>query len=206
MRSAVRRMNHAPSFYAQSGANITEVLQWGHCTSRESRCVTAGFVTGNYRFLLLLFLILQLLGRQLMRRAYVDMALHVPELYALTFGSAVRVASADPYEAGFGAYAELRTLVRDASRSGLEPDLVTLMLWAMMHGSVMLVIAGHTEPDLHLDDPLNLVGHAASALLEITLPVETRRQRQRFHMALPRRRMRIAQQLLARQLQCGQNR
>jgi hypothetical protein len=36
-------------------------------------------------------------------------------------------------------HAELRNLVRDAGRSGLEPDLVTLVLWAMMHGSVMLM-------------------------------------------------------------------
>jgi hypothetical protein len=31
----------------------------------------------------------------------------------------------------------------------------------------MLVLAGHTEPDDHLDDPLSLIKVAASALLGI---------------------------------------
>jgi AcrR family transcriptional regulator len=103
-------------------------------------------------------------------RAYVDMALHTPELYSLTFGTDVRVAqSAELREAGLGAYGALRGLVGGANRSDLTTDLVTSMLWATMHGSVMLVLAGHTEPDPHLDSPLALVRHAASALLEIDL-------------------------------------
>lgn len=38
-----------------------------------------------------------------------------------------------------------------------------------MHGAVMLVLAGHTEPDTHLDDPLNLIMQAAEGLLGIQL-------------------------------------
>lgn len=110
-------------------------------------------------------------------RAYVDMALRVPELYSLIFGTDLRIAqSVDLREAGLGAYAALRALVGDVSRSDLEPDLVTSMLWATMHGSVMLVLAGHTEPDQRLDDPLNLVRHAARALLGIPLPATNRRR------------------------------
>jgi hypothetical protein len=48
------------------------------------------------------------------------------------------------------------------------------MLWAAMPGSVMLVLAGRTGLDQHLDDLLNLVRHAASALLGILLPATNR--------------------------------
>jgi AcrR family transcriptional regulator len=103
-------------------------------------------------------------------RAYVDMALSSPALYSLTFGTDARVAqSPELHDAGLGAYGALHRLVKDASRSHLDPDLVTSMLWATMHGSVMLVLSGHTEPDRHLDDPLTLVRHAAVALLGIDL-------------------------------------
>jgi AcrR family transcriptional regulator len=101
-------------------------------------------------------------------RAYVEMALRIPELYSLTFGTDPRVAqSTELRHAGLSAYAALRRLVGAASQSDLQPDLVTSMLWATMHGSVMLVRAGHTEPDPHLDNPLALVRHAACALLDI---------------------------------------
>ena len=102
--------------------------------------------------------------------AYVEMVLSSPALYSLTFGTDARVAqSPELRDAGLGAYGALHRLVKDASRSHLDPDLVTSMLWATMHGSVMLVLSGHTEPDRHLDDPLTLVRHAAIALLGIDL-------------------------------------
>jgi AcrR family transcriptional regulator len=101
-------------------------------------------------------------------RAYVDMALRSPELYSFTFSTDLRVAqSVELHEAGLGAYGALHRLVIGANRSNLPPDLVTSALWATMHGSVMLVLAGHTEPDQHLDDPLSVIKLAASALLGI---------------------------------------
>jgi AcrR family transcriptional regulator len=101
-------------------------------------------------------------------RAYVDMALRSPHLYSFTFSTDPRVAqSAELHEAGLGAYGALHRLVVGANRSDLPADLVTSALWATMHGSVMLVLAGHTEPDDHLDDPLSLIKLAASALLGI---------------------------------------
>ena len=101
-------------------------------------------------------------------RAYVDMALHSPELYSFTFSTDLRVAqSVELHEAGLGAYGALHRLVIGANRSNLPADLVTSALWATMHGSVMLVLAGHTEPDQHLDDPLSVIKLAASALLGI---------------------------------------
>lgn len=101
-------------------------------------------------------------------RAYVDMALRSPELYSFTFSTDLRVAqSVELHEAGLGAYGALHRLVIGANRSNLPPDLVTSALWAIMHGSVMLVLAGHTEPDHHLDDPLSVIKLAASALLGI---------------------------------------
>jgi AcrR family transcriptional regulator len=101
-------------------------------------------------------------------RAYVDMALRSPELYSFTFSTDLRVAqSVDLHEAGLGAYGALHRLVIGANRSNLPPDFVTSALWATMHGSVMLVLAGHTEPDQHLDDPLSVIKLAASALLGI---------------------------------------
>jgi AcrR family transcriptional regulator len=101
-------------------------------------------------------------------RAYVDMALRSPELYSFTFSTDLRVAqSIELRRAGLGAYGALHRLVVGANRSDLSADLVTSALWATMHGSVMLVLAGHTEPDQHLDDPLSLIRHAASALLGI---------------------------------------
>jgi AcrR family transcriptional regulator len=103
-------------------------------------------------------------------RAYVDMALRSPELYSFTFSTDVRVAeSVELHEAGLGAYGALHRLVIGANRSNLPADLVTSALWATMHGSVMLVLAGHTEPDQHLDDPLSVIKLAASALLGIDL-------------------------------------
>ena len=101
-------------------------------------------------------------------RAYVDMALRSPELYSFTFSTDLRVAqSVELHEAGLGAYGALHRLVIGANRSNLPADLVTSALWATMHGSVMLVLAGHTEPDQHLDDPLSVIKLAASALLGI---------------------------------------
>jgi AcrR family transcriptional regulator len=101
-------------------------------------------------------------------RAYVDMALRSPELYSFTFSTDLRVAhSVELHEAGLGAYGALHHLVIGANRSNLPADLVTSALWATMHGSVMLVLAGHTEPDQHLDDPLSVIKLAASALLGI---------------------------------------
>ena len=101
-------------------------------------------------------------------RAYVEMALRSPELYSFTFSTDVRVAaSVELHEAGLGAYGALHRLVIGANRSNLPADLVTSALWATMHGSVMLVLAGHTEPDQHLDDPLSVIKLAASALLGI---------------------------------------
>jgi AcrR family transcriptional regulator len=101
-------------------------------------------------------------------RAYVDMALRSPELYSFTFSTDLRVAqSVELHEAGLGAYGALHRLVIGANRSNLPPDLVTSALWATMHGSVMLVLAGHTEPDQHLDDPLSVIKLTASALLGI---------------------------------------
>jgi AcrR family transcriptional regulator len=99
-------------------------------------------------------------------RAYVDMALRSPELYSFTFSTDLRVAqSAELHQAGLGAYGALHRLVVGANKSDLPADLVTSALWATMHGSVMLVLAGHTEPDQHLDDPLSVIKLAASALL-----------------------------------------
>ena len=96
------------------------------------------------------------------------MALRSPELYSFTFSTDVRVAaSVELHEAGLGAYGALHRLVIGANRSNLPADLVTSALWATMHGSVMLVLAGHTEPDQHLDDPLSVIKLAASALLGI---------------------------------------
>jgi AcrR family transcriptional regulator len=101
-------------------------------------------------------------------RAYVEMALRSPELYSFTFSTDPRVAqSVELHEAGLGAYGALHRLVIGANRSNLPADLVTSALWATMHGSVMLVLAGHTEPDQHLDDPLSVIKLAASALLGI---------------------------------------
>jgi AcrR family transcriptional regulator len=101
-------------------------------------------------------------------RAYVDMALRSPELYSFTFSTNLRVAqSIELRRAGLGAYGALHRLVVGANRSDLSAELVTSALWATMHGSVMLVLAGHTEPDQYLDDPLSLIRHAASALLGI---------------------------------------
>lgn len=101
-------------------------------------------------------------------RAYVETALRSPELYSFTFSTDVRVAeSVELHEAGLGAYGALHRLVIGANRSNLPADLVTSALWATMHGSVMLVLAGHTEPDQHLDDPLSVIKLAASALLGI---------------------------------------
>ena len=101
-------------------------------------------------------------------RAYVEMALRSPELYSFTFSTDLRVAqSVELHEAGLGAYGALHRLVIGANRSNLPADLVTSALWATMHGSVMLVLAGHTEPDQHLDDPLSVIKLAASALLKI---------------------------------------
>jgi AcrR family transcriptional regulator len=101
-------------------------------------------------------------------RAYVEMALRSPELYSFTFSTDLRVAqSVELHEAGLGAYGALHRLVIGANRSNLPADLVTSALWATMHGSVMLVLAGHTEPDQHLDDPLSVIKLAASALLGI---------------------------------------
>ena len=101
-------------------------------------------------------------------RAYVDMALRSRELYSFTFSTDLRVAqSVELHEAGLGAYGALHRLVIGANRSNLPADLVTSALWATMHGSVMLVLAGHTEPDQHLDDPLSVIKLAASALLGI---------------------------------------
>jgi AcrR family transcriptional regulator len=101
-------------------------------------------------------------------RAYVEMALRSPELYSFTFSTDLRVAqSVGLHEAGLGAYGALHRLVIGANRSNLPADLVTSALWATMHGSVMLVLAGHTEPDQHLDDPLSVIKLAASALLGI---------------------------------------
>jgi AcrR family transcriptional regulator len=101
-------------------------------------------------------------------RAYVEMALRSPELYSFTFSTDPRVAqSVELHEAGLGAYGALHRLVIGANRSNLPADLVTSALWATMHGSVMLVLAGHTEPDQHLDDPLTVIKLAASALLGI---------------------------------------
>jgi len=101
-------------------------------------------------------------------RAYVEMALRSPELYSFTFSTDLRVAqSVELHEAGLGAYGALHRLVIGANRSNLPADLVTSALWATMHGSVMLVLAGHTEPDQHLDDPLTVIKLAASALLGI---------------------------------------
>ena len=101
-------------------------------------------------------------------RAYVEMALRSPELYSFTFSTDVRVAeSVELHEAGLGAYGALHRLVIGANRSNLPADLVTSALWATMHGSVMLVLAGHTEPDQHLDVPLSVIKLAASALLGI---------------------------------------
>jgi AcrR family transcriptional regulator len=101
-------------------------------------------------------------------RAYVEMALRSPELYSFTFSTDLRVAqSVELHEAGLGAYGALHRLVIGANRSNLPADLVTSALWATMHGSVMLVLAGHTEPDQHLDDPLSVIRLAASALLGI---------------------------------------
>jgi AcrR family transcriptional regulator len=100
--------------------------------------------------------------------AYVEMALRSPELYSFTFSTDLRVAqSVELHEAGLGAYGALHRLVIGANRSNLPADLVTSALWATMHGSVMLVLAGHTEPDQHLDDPLSVIKLAASALLGI---------------------------------------
>jgi AcrR family transcriptional regulator len=100
--------------------------------------------------------------------AYVDMALRSPELYSFTFSTDVAVAqSAELHDAGLGAYGALRRLVVGASKSDLPADRVTSALWATMHGSVMLVLAGHTEPDQHLADPLSLIKLAAGALLGI---------------------------------------
>jgi AcrR family transcriptional regulator len=101
-------------------------------------------------------------------RAYVDMALRSPELYSFTFSTDVAVAqSAELHDAGLGAYGALHRLVVGASKSDLPADRVTSALWATMHGSVMLVLAGHTEPDQHLDDPLSLIKLAAGALLGV---------------------------------------
>ena len=101
-------------------------------------------------------------------RAYVEMALRSPELYSFTFSTDLRVAqSVELHEAGLGAYGALHRLVIGANRSNLPADLVTSALWATMHGSVMLVLAGHTEPDQHLDDPLSVIKLTASALLGI---------------------------------------
>ena len=101
-------------------------------------------------------------------RAYVEMALRSPELYSFTFSTDPRVAqSVELHEAGLGAYGALHRLVIGANRSNLPADLVTSALWATVHGSVMLVLAGHTEPDQHLDDPLTVIKLAASALLGI---------------------------------------
>ena len=101
-------------------------------------------------------------------RAYVEMALRSPELYSFTFSTDPRVAqSVELHEAGLGAYGALHRLVIGANRSNLPADLVTSALWATMHGSVMLVLAGHTEPDQHLDDPLSVIKLTASALLGI---------------------------------------
>ena len=101
-------------------------------------------------------------------RAYIEMALRSPELYSFTFSTDPRVAqSVELHEAGLGAYGALHRLVIGANRSNLPADLVTSALWATMHGSVMLVLAGHTEPDQHLDDPLTVIKLAASALLGI---------------------------------------
>jgi AcrR family transcriptional regulator len=101
-------------------------------------------------------------------RAYVDMALRSPELYSFTFSTDLRVAqSAELHQAGLGAYGALHHLVVGANRSDLPADLVTSALWATMHGSVMLVLAGHTEPDDRLDDPLSVIKLAANALLGI---------------------------------------
>jgi AcrR family transcriptional regulator len=101
-------------------------------------------------------------------RAYVEMALRSPELYSFTFSTDLRVAqSVELHEAGLGAYGALHRLVIGANRSNLPADLVTSALWATMHGSVMLVLAGHTEPNHHLDDPLSVIKLAASALLGI---------------------------------------
>jgi AcrR family transcriptional regulator len=101
-------------------------------------------------------------------RAYVHMALRSPELYSFTFSTDPRVAqSAELHRAGLDAYGALHRLVIGVNGSGLPTDLVTSALWATMHGSVMLVLAGHTEPDDHLDDPLSLIKVAATALLGI---------------------------------------
>jgi len=101
-------------------------------------------------------------------RAYVEMALRSPELYSFTFSTDLRVAqSVELHDAGLSAYGALHRLVIGANRSNLPADLVTSALWATMHGSVMLVLAGHTEPDQHLDDPLTVIKLAASALLGI---------------------------------------
>jgi len=104
-------------------------------------------------------------------RAYVHMALRSPELYSFTFSTDLRVAqSVELHRAGLSAYGALHRLVVGANRSDLPADFVTSALWATMHGSVMLVLAGHTEPDDHLDDPLSLIKLAASALLGIEPP------------------------------------
>ena len=102
-------------------------------------------------------------------RAFVDGALRAPEVFVTIFGPEVDQQSVELRQAGLAAYADLRTVVGNANRSALPTDLVTATLWATMHGAVMLALAGHTEPDTHLDDPLNLIMQAAEGLLGIQL-------------------------------------
>jgi AcrR family transcriptional regulator len=102
-------------------------------------------------------------------RAFVDGTLRAPEAFVTIFGPDVDRQSVELRQAGLAGYADLRTVVSNANRSALPTDLAGATLWATMHGAVMLVLAGHTEPDTYLDDPLNLIMRAAEGLLGIQL-------------------------------------
>jgi AcrR family transcriptional regulator len=103
-------------------------------------------------------------------RAFVDGAMRAPQMYVMIFGPDVDQHSDELRQAALAAYAGLRAVVSSANRSESPADLVTATMWATMHGSVMLVLAGHTEPDTYLHDPLNLIMQAAEGLLRIELP------------------------------------